>query len=690
VTSIRFTFLIGLCCTGAVTAQTWEQSSWRSITYYRSNFVSAAALEGQLHVAAVDSYEVYFNGVLLGGDSLGTRMQAYAVQVQDGSSGNDLAVKVVNHGGGTGNGLIAAVATDEYRIETTTNQVVQRWYWTAGEQQGLEWTTADPEDDPAWQTVQQGWVERDRIQDLLDAEIEIVSGFLSGIDAGARQGSLVLSQIRGQNLALDKPGNRLEVVDGKLNTSWDPPTTALNYSASVDLQVRRNVSSVRVITRGSNPGQLEENSLRGYSVQVSDDRVRWTEVGVIHDIEKFDWTEVRFTPVWTRYVRIVIVDINSVSPPKVAEVEIYGDGYTDEGTYLSEPLSLGAPDQAKNFGRVRWDAEVPERTDLFVQFRTGTSPADFEDPERGWSTPLPGGDVWFPASEPGAWLQYRVAMESRDQRRTPALHSIELDYTTAEIAVSGAHSRVSPNRVSMGADTLFVCTLDLVFAPGDAGIERLRIDVPSEARLVDDGQLQGILADWTSTQDALELTFSEPVRDIDQLLIPFRARSHANSHEFRVFLFSPGSDNPVNVAESVGLDETTGDPFSWAVVPTTSRKDALSSVRANPSVFTPNGDDINDDTVIEFILSKVDTPRDLGMSIFDLRGALVRDLKPAPLAAGVYLRLGPRGLQGVVPGHWDGRDDEGRLVPPGNYIYRVQVELDAGSETATGVVGVVY
>ena len=688
--SIRFISLIVLCCTAAATAQTWEQSSWRSTTYFRSNFVSDAALEGQLHVAAVDSYEVYFNGVLLGGDSLGTRMQAYAVQVEEGRSGNDIAVKVVNRGGGAGNGLIAAVVTDEYRIETTTNQVVQGWYWTAAEQQGLEWTTVDLEDDPAWQSVQQGSAERSRIQDLLDPEIEIVAGFLSGIDVGARQGSLILSQIRGRNLALDKPSNRVEVVDGKLNTSWDPPTSALNYSAWVDLQIRRNVGSVRVITRGNNPGQLEENSLRGYSVQVSDDRVRWTEVGVIHDIDKFDWTEVSFTPVWTRYVRVVIVDINSVSPPKVAEVEVYGDGFTDEGTYLSEPLSLGAPGEAKNFGRVRWEAEVPTRTDLFVQFRTGNSVQDFEDPERGWSTPLSSGDVWFPAAEPGAWLQYRVDLESRDQRRTPALHSIGLEYTTDGIAVSGAHSRVSPNRVSMGADTLFLCTLDLAFSPGDAGIERLRVAVPSEARLAADGQLQGILADWTSTQDALELTFSEPVRDIDQLLIPFRARSHANSHEFRVFLFSPGSDNPVNVGESVGLDESTGELFSWAVVPTTSPEGALSSVRASPSVFTPNGDDINDDTVIEFILSKVDTPRDLGMRIYDLRGTLVRDLKPSPVAAGVYLRLTGSGALGIVPGHWDGRDDEGRLVPPGNYIYRVQVELDAGNETATGVVGVVY
>ena len=59
---------------------------------------------------------------------------------------------------------------------------------------------------------------------------------------------------------------------------------------------------------------LKRNSLRGYSVQVSDNQIRWSEVGVLHDIEAFEETAVHFNPTWTRYVRIVIVDINSGDP----------------------------------------------------------------------------------------------------------------------------------------------------------------------------------------------------------------------------------------------------------------------------------------------------------------------------------------------------------------------------------------
>ena len=40
--------------------------------------------------------------------------------------------------------------------------------------------------------------------------------------------------------------------------------------------------------------------------------------------------------------------------------------------------------------------------------------------------------------------------------------------------------------------------------------------------------------------------------------------------------------------------------------------------------------------------------------------------------------------------HWDGRDDAGEVVPPGLYLYRVEVELDHGDEVEVGAVGVAY
>ena len=39
---------------------------------------------------------------------------------------------------------------------------------------------------------------------------------------------------------------------------------------------------------------------------------------------------------------------------------------------------------------------------------------------------------------------------------------------------------------------------------------------------------------------------------------------------------------------------------------------------------------------------------------------------------------------------WDGRDDGGRLVPPGLYPFRLQLELDGSAETRHGAIAVVY
>ena len=38
---------------------------------------------------------------------------------------------------------------------------------------------------------------------------------------------------------------------------------------------------------------------------------------------------------------------------------------------------------------------------------------------------------------------------------------------------------------------------------------------------------------------------------------------------------------------------------------------------------------------------------------------------------------------------WDGRDDSGRLVAPGHYLLRVEIDADR-ADVWTGLVGVVY
>jgi hypothetical protein len=686
-TRLSLLVLLALGCWGGRSeGEVWEQGAWSDTVYYRATFNAAAADSAVLHVAAVDGYEVFFNGVLVGADSVWTRMGRYGVEMKRGK--NEIGAQVVNRGRGVGNGLLAAVIADSLRIETTNNARVQPWYWTAESQEETGWTTLKVDSREEWQAVQEGTVDRSRVEGLVDSALMAIAGLPGGIDVGEVAGSLTLGRIRGENLALGRPSNRPEMVDGNLNSSWDPPTNARNLFTEVDLRTRRKIHAVRVLTRGRNEEDMEENSLRGYSVQVSDDQITWSEVAVLHDIVQYFWSEARFAPVWTRHVRIVIVDLDPTTSPRVAEMEVFGDGFKPEGLFLSGILRPGDAGRAVNFGRIEWEASTPEGTELGAQFRSGDGLADFEEPEEGWSAPLAEGDVWFPAGEPGALFQYRVRMVSDDGEGTPIFRGMRFDYS-AEIAVSRARGRVSPQRVPMGEETAFTYVLDLTFGADDLGIAKLAIEVPGPAQLEEDAPLGELLSGWRSSQNLLTLDFAEPQMGVQKLEIPLRTKSYTGLHAFRAYLFGPGSENPLNVAENRDISPDTGRPYSWSVAVTSSQEEGLTEVGVRPPLFTPNGDRVNDYTVVEFALSKVEVPKRVRIQIFDLSGGAVRQLHAEPLAAGAYVRSG-RGDDGGAPGFWDGRDDAGELVPPGLYIYRVEVDLDTGDEARSGVVGVVY
>ena len=49
-----------------------------------------------------------------------------------------------------------------------------------------------------------------------------------------------------------------------------------------------------------------------------------------------------------------------------------------------------------------------------------------------------------------------------------------------------------------------------------------------------------------------------------------------------------------------------------------------------------------------------------------------------------------RGGSAFYQATWDGRDDQGELVGPGLYIYRVVVEAGSGSEERLGHIAVAY
>ena len=104
----------------------------------------------------------------------------------------------------------------------------------------------------------------------------------------------------------------------------------------------------------------------------------------------------------------------------------------------------------------------------------------------------------------------------------------------------------------------------------------------------------------------------------------------------------------------------------------------LVNVAAVPSVFTPNGDGVNERAAITYDITNIAHPTRVRLGIYDLSGRLIRNL---------YEGLD---MSGRFPRFWDGRDDEDDAVPPGHYIFSVALDAGTGEEKRVGVVGVAY
>jgi flagellar hook assembly protein FlgD len=101
-------------------------------------------------------------------------------------------------------------------------------------------------------------------------------------------------------------------------------------------------------------------------------------------------------------------------------------------------------------------------------------------------------------------------------------------------------------------------------------------------------------------------------------------------------------------------------------------------VEAKPNPFSPNGDGLFDETRISYFVAKIAYPQPLSIEIFDLNGERVKTLRNQNDPAFFY----------EVP--WDGRNDDGDLVPPGLYIYQVRLKADQGEEVVTKTLTVQY
>jgi hypothetical protein len=435
-------------------------------------------------------------------------------------------------------------------------------------------------------------------------------------------------------------------------------------------------------------------------------------------------------PTRVRYLRTRFRTRSGTAQISMMEALLYGEGYVAEAHLASDVIDLGG---RKGLVTIEWEADTPEGTKLEISTRTGNTLSQrtiFRDsdgrevtedryrrrlPEvkkgevtsyyepgeefSDWSLPYTrsGEEIRSPRTRRYLQVQVRVLADTTSKLGPPAsLHSLRINL--ADLYTDNVTGEVWPTRVErIGEAEPRSYFLHPVFGSDDRGFDEIRV-VATAATFLDvvevrAGTRQDFLDGAERIIPAQAIVRAPTGRDTLVMRLPVMLRPgvelvevrmettvHGNSAAFEAAVKEAAYGGAWQLAE-VG-DATPMVNSETNVVVALADNRVLSELRIEPVVFTPNGDGVNDATTFSFGFSRVTGPKQLALSVYDLRGRRVRHLPRT--------RPDPRGSW-TIP--WAGDDDGGRPVPPG--IYVVRLEVDAESDRAentqrTGIVHVAY
>lgn len=325
------------------------------------------------------------------------------------------------------------------------------------------------------------------------------------------------------------------------------------------------------------------------------------------------------------------------------------------------------------------------------------------------------GGVQVAASEPRRYFQFALDFSSEEFESAAGVGALAFEMLSPPFAEE-LIGEIAPRIAAVGEKTRFTYAVMNKSRPGeDRGFDRLEIDTPLRAGAVGRVQIRrpaGRVEEADFSDASLErlplVRGSFSVLEVrDQALViafpPIEESGALLSVEFdngvlRYGTTFTGRASDSQAGTAIGQEVVAGnaadlsgggrqDPDLQPVgtplagnlsVEVPIARDLLINVQADPAVFTPNGDGANDQAAIRYDITNIARPAPVEIRVFDLGGRPVRHLYAAAELSGRFARP------------WDGRDDEGKLVPPGNYLFTVDLEAGTGSQRQLGVVGVAY
>ena len=426
-------------------------------------------------------------------------------------------------------------------------------------------------------------------------------------------------------------------------------------------------------------------------------------------------------------VRYVI--LNPVSPEpgtywEVAEIEVYGGGYVPYASYLSDFVDMG---DLTSWGEIRWTGRRDEDAKVLIHTRTGID----DDPDVYWMktgredrltnkgptrapltkkeydqlpTKVKGpitydSDNWsfwsapydFDAGfagvgivSPGPRRYIQIRMDLFSTWTDAAyLERLTFEYSKPPVATDVV-GEIWPDEVELGQRTRFVYALRPDLRARDSGFDGVEIVTMIPADTIRSVRLGGEEIPFSASylEDPARFVVAFPEHRIDAsrtgkvLEIEFDASVFRYSTEFTARVLDT-SGNEVSQLVRPG-NATVRIPSDGISVRTSLGEGTLGSVSADPRTVTPNGDGINDVAEITYDLFKLTRGAEVELRIHALSGERIRLVHTGFEVSGRY-RHG-----------WDGRDEDGGRVPPGVYVYFVEVRTDEGVERRAGTVCVAY
>lgn len=444
----------------------------------------------------------------------------------------------------------------------------------------------------------------------------------------------------------------------------------------IDLQAVRNVKKLILYTFAGSPNLRP----RGFSIFAGLDTLTMERVyqqlnnQVVNPIAEFD-------AIVSQYIKVVIDVIPQNFNTTITEIEVFGEGFLPQGFFYSSVRSVG---QSVNFGTFEFKGNIPEGTNVSFNFRTGNTP-NIDTTWSNFGDEIAASNSLFDVYEPRNYIQYRVKLTTSNLL-SPLIDEVKINYDTRNIA-SGTDAKITPQNSTILKENEFTFSIDAVFNQNDYGIDTLLILTPSPATLLS-VVVNGINASYLSAVNAsrILIAFNSTIKTNSQIEVKFRCTPFLGISPFLAKVSSKSvADNPQRVDSKV-----QNNIEAWSIITVGVPEKLLIGVKATPNPFTPNFDGTNDITNIEFFLGNIGEPknqignqvRQITIKIYDLTGRLIKDLFDDKTTASAFIAD-----KGVT---WDGRDNSGKIVRPGLYLYQVLIDSDNGGENITKTIAVTY